>query len=100
MQLVSRRLEVVCVEALGPGGQKLKYHNPLSSFASSFIVRPYKVVKLAHAGITIPGQVETVAGQGMPAGAHTRPLLRPTLAVLVSESFCVQFVTSYDPYYI
>jgi len=29
-------------------------------------VRPYNLVKLAHAGITIPGQVETIAGQGMP----------------------------------
>ena len=29
-------------------------------------MRPYNLVKLAHAGITIPGQVETIAGQGMP----------------------------------
>ena len=31
------------------------------------------------------------------AGAYTRPLLTSTLAVLVSEPFYVQFVTSYDP---
>jgi hypothetical protein len=32
------------------------------------------------------------------AGAYTRPLLSSTQAVLVSEPFCVQFVTTYDPY--
>jgi hypothetical protein len=31
------------------------------------------------------------------AGAYTRQLLSSTLAVFVSESFYVQFLTSYDP---
>ena len=31
------------------------------------------------------------------AGADTRPLIRSTYAVLISEPLWVQFVTSYDP---
>jgi len=31
------------------------------------------------------------------AGPDTRPLFSSTHAALVSEPFCVQFMTSYDP---
>jgi hypothetical protein len=32
------------------------------------------------------------------AGGYSRPLFSSTLAVLVSEPLCVQFVTTYDQY--
>ena len=50
----------------------------------------------AQGHVAAHGAVQ-LALDGRHAGAHTRPLLSSTSAVLVSEPFCVKIVTNYDP---
>jgi hypothetical protein len=70
------------MQVLGIERLKLKHDKLFSNFAFNLNLRHY-----------VQSMERAIA-----AGAHTRPLLSSTSAVLVSEPFSVQFVTIYDPY--
>jgi len=77
-----------------PGTKRLKLFSdePPSNFAFRIHVRLYNEEKPPKSVC-----LQDLSRVREEAGAYTRPLLSSTLAVLPSEPFFVQFVTSYDP---